>query len=128
MIYVSNLPQSFADLSAEPMIHIYNANARTDAQATQEQIQAACLETHILELEPDETDATHVSEWADAPADPATQRKKSKRQGLNLATMNPENGLLYVLLFNNKLLEINPKPSAAFLLRHFGRKSRVLKL
>ena len=42
--------------------------------------------------------------------------------------MNPENGLVYVLLFNNKLLEINPKPSAAFLLRNFGRKSRVLKI
>ena len=26
-IYVSNLPQSFSDLSAEPMMHIYNAGA-----------------------------------------------------------------------------------------------------
>ena len=42
--------------------------------------------------------------------------------------MNPDNGLIYVLLFNNKLLEINPKPSAAFLLRNYGKHSRVLKV
>ena len=42
--------------------------------------------------------------------------------------MNPDNGLIYALLFNNKILEINPKPSAAVLLRNFGKKSRVLKL
>lgn len=42
--------------------------------------------------------------------------------------MNPENGLIYALLFNNKILEINPKPSAAFLLRNYGKKNRVLKV
>ena len=42
--------------------------------------------------------------------------------------MNPENGLLYVLLFNNKLLEIHPKPGANYLLRNYGRNSRVLKI
>lgn len=42
--------------------------------------------------------------------------------------MNPDNGLVFVLLFNNKLLEINPKPSAHFLLQNYGKKSRVLKI
>ena len=40
MIYVSNLPQSFSDLSTEPMLHVYKAGTPIDAQATQEQIQA----------------------------------------------------------------------------------------
>jgi len=42
--------------------------------------------------------------------------------------MNPENGLIYALLFNNKMLEINPNASVAFLLRNFGAKARVIKL
>lgn len=50
------------------------------------------------------------------------------RQGIKLATMNPENGLIYALLFNNKMLEINPNPSIAFLLRNYGVKARVIKL
>ena len=42
--------------------------------------------------------------------------------------MHPEKGTIYVLLYNSKILEVQQKPSAEFLLRSYGKKARVLKL
>ena len=47
---------------------------------------------------------------------------------MRLAAMHPEKGTIYVLLFNNKILEVQQKPPAEFLLRSYGKKARVLKL
>ena len=89
---------------------MYDSRVRVVNGDGPEEITAKTLKTYYLMLREDETDLQAV-EWADQPADPSQQRKKSKRQGIRLATMNPETGVIYVILFNQKLLEINPNPS-----------------
>jgi len=42
--------------------------------------------------------------------------------------MNPLTGNIYVLLFNDKILEISPNPTGEFLLRNYGHPARVLKI
>jgi len=42
--------------------------------------------------------------------------------------MNPETGNIYVLLFNDKLIEMCLKPTPEFLLRSYGKTARVLKI
>ena len=124
---VSNLPSSFHDITADPKIHVYDHRVKITNADGPEQIAAKCLTTHVLELVPDEEDHLIV-EWSDQPVDPSQYKKKSKRQGLKLATMSPETGNIYVLLYNSKLLEICMRPSPEILLRNYGKNSRVLKL
>ena len=108
-------------------MNIYNAGANVSDNDNQEEIVAKTLQTHVVVIAPDETDEQHPH-WADNPNNPGAQKKKSMRQNHKLAVMNPQTGTVYALMFNNKLLEINPKPSAAFLLRNYGKHSRVLKM
>jgi len=86
---------------------------------------AKCFNVYEVELPYDESDQAGRL-WADMPQ--GIEKKKSKRQSLKLAAMHPDKGTIYVLLFNNKILEVQQKPSPEFLLRSYGRKARVLKL
>ena len=42
--------------------------------------------------------------------------------------MDPDNGTIFVLLYNNKIMETSPKPSAEFLLRSYGKPARIIKI
>lgn len=56
VIFISNLPQSYADISVDRKFHIYDANVKISQSDNAEQIAQKSLTTHIIELEPDETD------------------------------------------------------------------------
>ena len=66
VIFISNLPQSHADFSLDPKVHIYDANVKVDAGEDPVAITAKTLKTHIVDLVPDEADE-RVSLWADNP-------------------------------------------------------------
>ena len=57
VLYVSNLPQCYADFIADPKIYIYDANVKIEANDTAEQITSKCLQIHILDNLQDEDDA-----------------------------------------------------------------------
>ena len=42
--------------------------------------------------------------------------------------MNPDTGTVFVLFYNCKLLEIQQRPSQAYLLRNYGKSYRLLKV
>ena len=67
---VSNLPQSFHDIRADPKIHVFDSRVKFGNADTPAEIAAKCLRTYVLELAFDETDEQAV-EWSDQPVNSA---------------------------------------------------------
>ena len=65
VLYVSNLPQCYEDIMADPKIYIYDANVKVDANDTPEQITSKCLRVHILDSLQDDDDANASAFWAE---------------------------------------------------------------
>ena len=63
VLYVSNLPQCYEDIIADPKIYIYDANVKVEANDTAEQITSKCLRVHILDDLQDEEEAKASPFW-----------------------------------------------------------------